>query len=75
MIKQYHILNGDSLKERFPENIQGEIMVARECLVDGSVQGNSLSELFKIRAKFISDNYDGFKEQDYFKKTVPKNVG
>ncbi len=39
MRKQYHILNGDSLKEQFPENIQGDIIVARECLVDGNVKG------------------------------------
>lgn len=72
MKKQFHILNGDSLKERFPENIQGEIMVARECFVDGNIQGNGLSELFKIRAQFISNNYDGYNEQDYFEKTVPE---
>ncbi|NHN27515.1 DUF1835 domain-containing protein [Flavobacterium jejuense] len=72
MRKQYHILNGDSLKEQFPENIQGEILVARECLVDGNVNGNSLIDFFKVRAEFISNNYDGFKEQDYFEKTVPE---
>ena len=72
MKKQFHILNGDSLKERFPENIQGEIIVARECLVDGNVQGNSLSELYKVRAHFIGNNYDGYDAQDYFEKTVPE---
>ncbi|WP_346859443.1 DUF1835 domain-containing protein [uncultured Draconibacterium sp.] len=72
MRKQYHILNGDSLKEQFPEIIQGEIIVARECLVDGNVNGNSLPDLFKVRAEFISNNYDGYKEQDYFEKTVPE---
>ena len=70
MRKQYHILNGDSLKEQFPENIQGEILVARECLVDGYVNGNSLTDFFKVRAEFIRNNYDGYKEQDYFEKTV-----
>tara|TARA_Y100000766_G_scaffold210514_1_gene182101 strand:- start:284 stop:1039 length:756 start_codon:yes stop_codon:yes gene_type:complete len=72
MRKQYHILNGDSLKEQFPENIQGEIIVAKECLVDGSVKGNNLTDFFKTRAKFISSNYDGYNEQDYFEKTVPE---
>jgi len=70
MRKQYHILNGDSLKQQFPENIQGEIIVARECLVDGNVQGNSLAELFRSRAQFISRNYDGYDEKDYYEKTV-----
>jgi hypothetical protein len=72
MRKQYHILNGDSLKEQFPESIQGEFIVARECLVDGSVKGNSLTDFFKTRAEFISSNYDGYNEQDYFEKTVPE---
>ena len=72
MRKQYHILNGDSLKEQFPENIQGEIIVARECLVDGNVKGSSLTELFHSRAQFISRNYDGYNEKDYYGKTVPE---
>nr|WP_319266391.1 DUF1835 domain-containing protein [uncultured Draconibacterium sp.] len=72
MRKQYHILNGDSLKEHFPESIQGKIIVAKECLVDGSVKGKSLTDFFKTRAEFISSNYDGCTEQDYFEKTVPE---
>jgi hypothetical protein len=72
MRKQYHILNGDSLKEQFPESIQGEIIVAKECLVDGSVKGKSLTDFFNTRAEFISSNYDGYNEQDYFEKTVPE---
>jgi hypothetical protein len=70
MRKQYHILNGDSLKEHFPERIQGEVIVAKECLVDGNVKGKSLTDFFKTRAKFISSHYDGYTERDYFEKTV-----
>ncbi len=72
MKKQYHILNGDVLKNQFPENIPGEIIVIRECLIDGSAEGNDLKNLFATRAKFISDSYEGCSEQDYFKKTVPE---
>lgn len=72
MRKQYHILNGDSLKEQFPGSLHGEIIVARECLVDGSTKGNSLTEFFKTRAEFISNNYEGFSEREYFEKTVPE---
>jgi len=72
MRKQYHILNGDSLKEQFPESIQGEIIVTRECLVDGSVKGKNLTEFFKTRAEFISSNYVGYNKHDYFEKTVPE---
>jgi hypothetical protein len=71
MKRQYHILNGDSLKEQFPENIQGDIIVARECLVDGNVNGKDLDQLFASRARFISRNYGGT-EQDYYEKTVPE---
>lgn len=35
----FHILNGDALKSQFPEQILGEKIIARECLVDGSVEG------------------------------------
>ncbi len=70
MKTQYHILNGDSLRQQFPEKIQGEIIVARECLVDGNVRGNNLDELFQVRAQFISNNYEGYNEQEYYKKIV-----
>ncbi len=68
----YHILNGDCLKDQFPTNIEGELIVARESLIDGDVNGDSLHELFETRSKFISLNYEGFTEKDYFKKTVPE---
>lgn len=72
MRKQYHILNGDSLKEQFPDNIKGEFIVARECLVDGNVEGTDLSELYHTRAQFISGNYGGYEAKDYYNKTVPE---
>lgn len=71
MRKQIHILNGDSLKEQFPESISGDIIVARECLVDGNVKGIDSDKLFATRAKFLSQHYGGT-EQDYYKKTVPE---
>jgi len=64
-----HILNGDSLKSRWPKAIEGELIVARECLIDGNVKGDSLAELFANRAKFIC-SYGGFTEEDYYRKTV-----
>lgn len=71
MRKQYHILNGDALAERFPLNIEGDIIVARECLVEGNVKGRTLEELFTTRATFLSQNYGGT-EQDYYLKVVPE---
>lgn len=70
MKAQYHILNGDSLKEQFPSEISGEIIIARECLVDGNVHSKDIDGLFKIRAEFISKNYPAYTEGDYFQKTV-----
>ena len=69
MRKQYHILNGDLLKQQFPENIEGDIIVTRECFVEGNVKGNGLDELFASRAKFLSQNYGGT-EQGYYDKVV-----
>ena len=68
--KQYHILNGDALKEQFPENIKGELIVARECLVDGNVDGHNLTELYHSRARFISQNYEGYNVEDYYENVV-----
>lgn len=69
MPQQYHILNGDALKEQFPQKITGEIIVARECLVDGDISGDSLEELFVSRAKFIGEHY-GATAQEYKDKVV-----
>lgn len=72
MASQYHILNGDVLKDHFPQQISGVIIVARECLVDGPVEGNSLDELFKTRSEFISENYEGYTNEGYYQVTVPE---
>ena len=69
MKKQYHILNGDALKEQFPQSIEGTVIVARECLVDGNVDGRDLTELYVSRAKYLSQNY-GVAEREYYAKTV-----
>ncbi len=70
MKKQYHILNGDALKEQLPKNIEGEIIVARECLVDGAVDGKTLDDLFETRAQFMATNYEDCTVEGYREKTV-----
>ncbi|UII19933.1 DUF1835 domain-containing protein [Fulvivirga ligni] len=57
MKPQYHILNGDALKEQFPASLDGEIIVARECLVEGDVQGANLEEVMTTRANFLHSVY------------------
>lgn len=69
MKSQTHILNGDALREQFPKAIQGEIIVARECLVDGNLEGVSLADFFTTRAQFLSKNYGG-SEKEYYTKVV-----
>ncbi|MCG6187820.1 DUF1835 domain-containing protein [Maribellus maritimus] len=71
MKKQYHILNGDSLKQQFPKTIDGEIIVARECFVDGSVEGEQLDELFASRARFLYQNYKE-PQKAYYNNVVPE---
>ena len=66
---QYHILNGDALKSQFPPSIIGEVIVARECFVEGDVKGENLEELYATRAKFIGLNYDASPEE-YHEKVV-----
>jgi hypothetical protein len=69
MRKIFHILNGDSLRQQFPKDLQGEILVTRECLVDGDVQGNGIEELFDTRAKFINSCY-GIDGETFYKQKV-----
>lgn len=69
MKNQYHILNGDSLKEQFPHSITGEIIVVRECLVEGSVAGKEVEDLYTSRALYLSQNYGGT-QKDYYDKVV-----
>ena len=68
MHKNFHILNGDSLRGHFPEQIEGNVLIMRECLVDGDVQGADLEDLFSVRETFISENYDGYRLGDYYQK-------
>lgn len=70
MHKKYHILNGDSLRGHFPEQIDGEVLIMRECLVDGAVQCADLEDLFRIRTNFINTNYGECSESDYQQKCV-----
>ena len=66
-MNQIHILNGDALKEQLPEQISGDVLVARECLVDGPVNAQTLDELIKIRSNFIEatfgDSYQQAEDQ------------
>lgn len=74
-----HILNGDALLSRFPSSLEGRTLVARECLVDGDVTGNTLAQISQSREEFLLDVYgvpiDEYREQSLaeFKRmlTIP----
>jgi len=70
MQKQYHILNGDSLNQQFPASISGEIIIARECLVDGNIEGETLADFYLSRAKFIEKLLNENNTDFYFRKSV-----
>lgn len=70
MSSKYHILNGDALKEQFPADLPGDIIVLRECLIDGPVHGKTPDEFYKVRAKFISELDSGIPEGAYYDRTV-----
>lgn len=68
---QVHILNGDSLKRKFPKAIAGEIIIMRECLIDGNVQGESLTEFFLNRAHFL-EGFEEVAKGKYFEVSAPE---
>ncbi len=50
-----HVLAGDSLVAPFQETaIDGEIIVCRECLVDGDLRAGSLEEFWSVRDEYLS---------------------
>ena len=61
---EFHVLNGDALKEQFPDSIPGETIVAREALVDGPVSGVSLEEFYATRKRYVAEAY-GDKDDFY----------
>jgi len=58
-----HVLPGDALTETFQKTeIEGEIIVCRECLVDGDVKADSLEDFWQTRAGFIDKTYGSAEE-------------
>lgn len=55
---QYQILNGDALKAQMPtDKITGNLIVCRECLIDGNIEGDAIVDFWDNRAEFIENNY------------------
>jgi hypothetical protein len=61
-----HVLAGDALAENFNKTgIDGEVVVCRECLIEGDVKAENLNDFWEIRADFIVSVYGENKEK-YF---------
>jgi hypothetical protein len=61
MATTYHILNGDALTDRFvATGLRGEILVAREALISGPLDGNTLDEFYETRASYHSNEDKNF---------------
>ncbi|MGC2238093.1 MAG: DUF1835 domain-containing protein [Pyrinomonadaceae bacterium] len=55
-----HVLPGDAVAESFNESdIEGEIIICRECLIEGDLQAGSLDDFWRVRAEFINEVYSG----------------
>lgn len=66
----YHILNGDCLAEQLTQtSISQNLIVFRECLIDGNVYATDMVEFWDIRARYIADTHNASTET-YFTKTV-----
>ncbi len=62
----YNILNGDSLAHSFPDaKIEGDIIVAREALIDGDLSGDNLNDFWRTRAR-----HHGATETEYHSYVV-----
>ncbi|MFN7116666.1 MAG: DUF1835 domain-containing protein [Saprospiraceae bacterium] len=67
---QYHILTGDALATQFNQTqLDGEILVSRECLIEGPTQASSLQAFWEMRSNYIQETYNGT-EQEYFDRVV-----
>ncbi len=55
---EMHVLPGDSLVETFEATkIGGEVIVFRECLIDGDVFAETLEDFWEIRASYLDDAF------------------
>jgi hypothetical protein len=69
---QYHILNGDALKQQFPTNqINGSLIICRECLIDGNIAATTLNDFWTARKQFLEQVY-GAEKGKYEQYVLPE---
>ena len=65
-----HVLPGDSLRSEFTKTqIDGEVIVCRECLISGDVDSDTLPDFWDQRARFILSAF-GEDEIEYHEKVA-----
>ncbi|NVJ87398.1 MAG: hypothetical protein HWE15_13900 [Algoriphagus sp.] len=62
----FHILNGDSLSGQFPNDIPGEKIIFRECLLDGPLVAKNEDVFWQMRKEFLEFAYEA---TDYDRKS------
>lgn len=68
----YHVLNGDALTERFKATgLPGQIVIAREFLIDGSLEGETTEAFLENRARFVEDEFNEARV-NYYANVVPE---
>src|SRR3954468_9005524 len=60
-----HILNGDALTDSMQSAGFQQLIVMRECLIDGPVKATSLEDFWNVRAGYISSTFGATKEEYY----------
>lgn len=69
-MKTYHVLNGDCLAEQLKKTkINQDVIVCRECLVEGDTSAENIEAFWSTRAKFLKDSYN-IPTEEYYKKSV-----
>src|SRR5688572_12480771 len=61
---EVHVLNGDALAYKF--FIEGEVIVARECMMEGPLRANSMEEFWNTRATYLSEHFLETDSPDYY---------
>ncbi|NJM26462.1 MAG: DUF1835 domain-containing protein [Bacteroidia bacterium] len=59
----YHILNGDELARKFDKNILGDLIVCRECMVEGPLDAPTQEAFWGARAAFFAEEYEAYDQE------------
>ena len=69
MINEFHILNGDSLKQQFHKETSGITIIMRECLIENFGKGETLEQFFESRSSYMMATYN-ISKTEYQEKTI-----